>query len=66
MKLLRHTITVVYKNGVVVQFKADNFSVQRNGLGQRTYSWENPEPTILELGADEVAAVYAGKVKVHR
>lgn len=51
-------VQINYKSGHSVTMECDSFSVKTNGLGNRTFEWDNAKPRPLMLGADDVESVW--------
>lgn len=56
------TLTILYKSGQKVRVRVKTFSVKRYADGRVEFSWDGINPKPLLLGADEIEAVWEGKV----
>lgn len=57
------TVTIVYKSGVKVHLRCKSFTVTRYASGNRGFDWDGMVGVKpLLLGADDIAAVFEGKV----
>lgn len=55
-------LTILYKSGTSVYFKADNLVVTKSGGVIEKITWDKLEPRPLHLGIDEIAAILMGHV----
>jgi len=56
-------VTIVYKSGVTVQMKTDDFHVKKTDGEITEIRWTGtPKPRPLYIGVDDIAAIYEGKV----